>query len=240
MEVRLLTRPAAQCCLSSASTAPRSSFLIPQSLQITSRRHKSTSGRARRSLTIQPHPSFLAGPGPSDKAPGGGGHIVFNPPSSAPSVHHTPFKFLPKNDPRRRANLPSLFESSTTISYGTAATASPSSSSKAPGAAEHLGLPRLLHPSYKFTEKRHTLSEDDVAEMRRLRVADPAANSVAALARRFDCSHLFVMMCCQAPPEHAARRREDLERVKSRWGAIRSRAREDRQRRRDMLFRGEL
>ncbi|KAK1770861.1 mitochondrial ribosomal protein subunit L20-domain-containing protein [Phialemonium atrogriseum] len=230
MELRMLTRPAAQCCLSSARSSP----LFPQPIHMTSRRAKSTAGRMKRALNIQPHPSFLVASGSSDKAPGG--HIIFNPPSSAPSIYHTPFKFLPKNDPRRRANLPSLFDSSTTISYSRSTSNPASSSSSSPPT----DLPPVLHPSYAHAEKLHNLTESDVASMRALRAADPAANSVAALARRFGCSHLFVLMCCQAPADHAARRREGLERVKARWGPVRARAREDRQRRRELLFRGEI
>lgn len=227
MEVRLLSRPASQCCLS--STSGRTTSLLPlRPLHLTSRRHKSTSGRHRRSLNIQPHPSFLAPAGDSSTssaraARSPSSHIVFNPPSSAPSVFHTPFKFLPKNDPRRRANLPSLFDSSTTIAY--------SSSNDGPDPSS------VVLPS---KDRRHNVTEADVAEIRRLRAADPVTNSVGALARRYDCSHLFIMMCCQAPAEHAERHREALERVKSRWGHIRTKAREDRQRRRDMIFRGEL
>ena len=76
--------------------------------------------------------------------------------------------------------------------------------------------------------------------MRRLREEDPVTNSVVALAAKFGCSKLFVMMCCHAPKEHQEKHKERLEAVRERWGPVRSKAREDRVRRKEMLLRGEL
>ncbi|KAJ9141772.1 hypothetical protein NKR23_g7848, partial [Pleurostoma richardsiae] len=95
-------------------------------------------------------------------------------------------------------------------------------------------------PTGPATSKQYHLSREDVAEMRRLREADPEVWTVLALARKFDCAPMFVMMACQAPREKLESDRERVERVKARWGPRRSKAREDRQRRREMLLRGEI
>jgi hypothetical protein len=76
--------------------------------------------------------------------------------------------------------------------------------------------------------------------MRRLRAEDPVKNSVLSLSRQFQCSKLFVLMCCQAPKEHREKIQSQTEQVKSRWGPRRRAAREERQRRFAMLFNGEL
>ncbi|KAK3944079.1 mitochondrial ribosomal protein subunit L20-domain-containing protein [Diplogelasinospora grovesii] len=220
MEAQLLRRPAASCkCLLKPSSSTTSA-----SLPITAIRTKLTASRHRRALNVPPHPSMLLTPSSSAD------HILFNPPSSAPSVYHTPFKFLPKSDPRRRANLPSLFASSTTINYNPDSTSSSSSTTDLP--------PVVLEAELK--QKTHHLTKEDVEEMRRLREQDPVANTVQNLANKFRCSKLFVMMCCQAPREYRDQKQAQMEAIKNRWGPRRSAAREDRKRRLDMLFRGEL
>lgn len=215
MEAQRLLGPASRCCLSSNHTrllqqrAGAVQLVIP-------RREKSTSARTKRALNIRPHPSFLA-----DEAQD---HIIFNPPSSAPSVFHTPFKFLPKSDPRRRANLTALFGRSSTIAYGADRTSVP--------------LPPTVQAESKVP--RHHLSKEDVEELRHLRQSDPGTWGVSKLAKKFNCSPMFVMMCSQAPTEKLAEQKEKLEAVKARWGPIRSKAREDRSRRKAMLYRGEI
>ncbi|KAL2152572.1 hypothetical protein VTH82DRAFT_5756 [Thermothelomyces myriococcoides] len=215
-------------------------------------RHKSTAARTRRALNIPPHPSFLTSS--SDRPTTD--EIIYNPPSSAASVYHTPFKFLPKSDPRRRANLASeIVASSTTIQYPTSSSSSSSSSSSAATSTEQqqsedsspssssssddpVPFPSIEGaPRYKA---RHHLTKADIEEMRRLRAEDPATHTVQALSRRFQCSKLFVMMCCQAPKEHKDKVRADLERVKQRWGPRRQAAREERRARMGLLFQGEL
>ncbi|KAK0626833.1 mitochondrial ribosomal protein subunit L20-domain-containing protein, partial [Immersiella caudata] len=192
-------------------------------------RQKSTASRTKRALNIPPHSSFLSSPADtSDPTVATGSHIVFNPPSSAPSVYHTPFKFLPKSDPRRRANLTAtLFGSSTTIKFnpdGDSATA----------IAERLPVVRPEGP------KTYHLTEADVAEMRRLRYTDPVTNSVTALATRFKCPKLFVVMCCHSPAQHQKEAAARKEAVKNRWGPRKTAAREDRYRRKQMLLDGLL
>ncbi|KAK0652204.1 mitochondrial ribosomal protein subunit L20-domain-containing protein [Cercophora newfieldiana] len=239
MEVQLVRRPAASCChhalllssTSSLSTPSTASSqlrpLIANGLRGT--RQKSTASRTKRALNIAPHPSFLASPADaSNPATASGSHIIFNPPSSAPSVYHTPFKFLPKSDPRRRANLTaSLFASSTTIKFNRDGAA-------AAAIAEKLPLVRPEAP------KTYHLTEADVAEMRRLRAADPLTNSVSALATRFNCPKLFVVMCCHSNAKHQEEMAARKEAIKGRWGPRKTAAREDRQRRKQMLLDGLL
>ncbi|KAK2030539.1 hypothetical protein LX32DRAFT_321531 [Colletotrichum zoysiae] len=220
MEARTLTRPATALATllrqqtAAVSAAPR-------------RGHK-TFSRTKRSLNIPPHPDFLPA------APAAGDTIIYNPPSAAPSVYHTPFKFLPPSDPRRRANLSSLFANSSAAAAATSQTTPSSSSSAA------RPLPPALDVPSRGPNPRYHLSREDVAEIRRLRAEDPGFWSVTALARKFDCSETFVTICTPAPREHKERLERKLEGVKGRWGAIRTKAREDRARRKEMLFRGEL
>ncbi|KAK3685841.1 mitochondrial ribosomal protein subunit L20-domain-containing protein [Podospora appendiculata] len=232
MEARLLRRPAATCChrLLASSTTPAASLLPPVTLQFpsTGARHKSTTNRTKRALNIAPHASFLNKPSATDR-------IIFNPPSSAASVFHTPFKFLPKTDPRRRANLTSLFASSASIQFNSPSS-SASDAAPAPGTTEDTLPPKIGGR----VGRTHHMTKEDVLEMRRLRETDPVANSVNRLAAKFGCSHLFVLMCCQAPREHKEKHVAAGELVKSRWGPRRRAAREDRKRRLEMLFRGEL
>ena len=215
MEAPRLLGAASRCCLSSTRT--RLAQQHTGSVQIVlSRRGKSTAARAKRALNIPPHPSFLP-----DQTQD---HIIFNPPSSAPSVFHTPFKFLPKSDPRRRANLTALFGRSTTIDYdGDRATVT--------------ALPTVRAESQV---PRHHLTKEDVEEIRRLRASDPNEWSVSALAKKFNCAPMFVMMCSQATEEKLAQQKQKVEQAKARWGPIRAKAREDRRRRKEMIYRGEL
>ncbi|KAK1654168.1 mitochondrial ribosomal protein subunit L20-domain-containing protein [Colletotrichum phormii] len=212
MEARTLTRPAAT--LASLLRQQATTTTVPR------RGHK-TFSRTKRALNIPPHPDFL----PS--TPAAGDTIIYNPPSAAPSVYHTPFKFLPATDPRRRANLSTLFASSSSQSSSRSTATSPP-------------LPPALNVPSRGATPRYHLSKDDVAEIRKLRAQDPDFWSVSALARKFDCSETFITICTPAPREHTERLARKLEAVKGRWGGIRTKAREDRSRRKEMLFRGEL
>ncbi len=243
MEVQQLIRRPAACCLSLSSpyTTGTTRLLAsakPALTPLTSYRHASSRRRLKKALNIPPHPSFL------DTFSKGGSAssetIVINPPSSAPSVYHTPFKFLPKEDPRRRANLASLFSSarsaSTTIAYN-----DPNLHGLAAAAGTTPGdtplPPRFMTKNdAELLPTRHHLTEEDVAEMRRLRAEDPETHSVVALSRRFKCSKLFVLMCCQASRDHQQRRKEEKLGIINRWGPRKQAAVNERRRRLDMLF----
>ncbi|KAK4148059.1 mitochondrial ribosomal protein subunit L20-domain-containing protein [Dichotomopilus funicola] len=224
-------------------------------------RHKATSARTRRALRIGPHGSFISPDGsPADRATRPtADHIIYNPPASAASVLHTPFKFLPTNDPRRRANLASeLFSVSHPASASplrpSPASAAPTPTSSttetsqappdptvtstgiSPESFPALGK-RNGEPLYK---PQHHLTKEDIEEMRRLRTEDPVTNSVLTLAKRFKCSKLFVLMVCQAPRGHKEKIDAQLTATKERWGPRRRAAREERAARLGLLFNGQL
>ncbi|KAH8670862.1 mitochondrial ribosomal protein subunit L20-domain-containing protein [Xylariales sp. PMI_506] len=189
----------------------RSVRSLSSSVSLTSIRAQSTTARTKRALKIAPHPSFVT-------VDGAGDHVIFNPPSSVPSVYHTPFKFLPKSDPRRQANLSHLIRNMTTTTSDLA--------------------PEINRPN--FALPKHNVTKEQVEEMRALRAADPSRWSVVRLAAKFNCSNYFVMMCCRSSAEHRASEKTRLEAIKSRWGPIRTKAREERQKRKVLLSKGQL
>lgn len=202
--------------MATSSAASSGQQLQATQMQI---RTKATASRTKRALNIPPHPSFLAADAASEQDT-----IVFNPPSAAPSVYHTPFKFLPRNDPRRRANLASLFESR----FGRTTSASSSSPDSLPVLAEHM------------TTDRGPITREEVEEMRALRAGDPQKWTVRALSTKYDLPMGFIMACCQAPKEKIEFEKRKMELIRQRWGPAKRKAMEDRARRREMLYRGEI
>ncbi|KAF5023016.1 hypothetical protein F66182_4935 [Fusarium sp. NRRL 66182] len=193
------------------SSRPSAVPLIP------SRGHKTTS-RTKRSLKIAPHDSFL----PDRKAAfPASDSIIYNPPSSEASPLHTPFLFLPPNDARRAAI--------TRLRHTPGSPVAPVSEGKLPPAMKY---PRR-NPNYNLTAA-------DIQEMKRLRSEDPVTWSVNKLAEKFGCSTVFVKMAAPAPASYLKNLQAKQERREARWGAIRTQAREDRERRTGMLYRGEL
>jgi hypothetical protein len=93
---------------------------------------------------------------------------------------------------------------------------------------------------YKGREPKYHLKPEHIQEMRRLRNEDPLKWSNAALAKKFECSRMFVLMAAPAPKEHLEWLKTVLEKKKARWGPIRTKAREERSRRAAMMYRGEL
>ncbi len=249
----LATRRAASCCRStllapSRTTPPTRALLLTTRSPTTTTtpstapagvafplpsgaRTKATAARTRRALRIQPHDSFLhpqnkpghpAGPRPTTD------EIIFNPPSSLASVFHTPVKFLPRTDPRRRTAA---------LLSAAAAAGTPTSTASTTPRTNIDAFPSVPMPDAR---PRHHLTKADIEEMRRLRTEDPVTNSVVTLARKYECSQLFIMMCCHSPPEHQAKMREEEAKVRARWGPRRRAAREERERRAVMLENGEL
>ena len=200
MDVRLLRRPV--CNLLSG----RGHGLLAGNAA--ARRPDSTFQRTKKMLNIRPDSSFLY----SDKSPQQD-HIIFNPPSSTPSVFHTPLKFIPRDDKRRHLRANPVTSTTTSLP------------------------PAVVKP--KLNYQRHHLSEEDVAEIRRLRLTDPERWTRIKLARKFNCSSLFVGICCEATEEKKTAERAKLEAVKARWGPKRRMAREDRLKRREAVYRDE-
>ncbi|KAI8948427.1 mitochondrial ribosomal protein subunit L20-domain-containing protein [Xylaria longipes] len=215
METRQVLRPLGSLSHATSSSAvTRSPVFRSVFRSVASQRHQSTTSRTKKALKIAPHPDFLT-------PRSGQNHIIFNPPAAAPSVYHTPFKFLPKSDPRRQANLSRLLRSSSDLHAAS-------------------GSAQLPPPSRKseLREKKYNVTREQVEEMRQLRAQDPRTWSVLKLAEKFECSALFVMMCCKASPEHKENERQRLEAIKARWGPIRMKAREERQKRKVLLHQG--
>lgn len=181
-------------------------FLLPSwsdSTALVLRRYQSSYRRTKQRLRVKPDASF----GPSTEQTGD--HIIFNPPSSAPTTYHTPTKFLPPNDVRRRLRAESPLESSNT---------------------EKHDLPLIFKNS---TGEKNVLNENDIAEIRKLRAQDPMTWSRYKLAKQFNCNPLFVAMVCETSPEKKEIQKQILEAVKSRWGPKRTIAREDRELRKE-------
>ncbi|KAK0762604.1 hypothetical protein N5P37_005421 [Trichoderma harzianum] len=219
MDLRSLLRPASQLltplrCLS----APRAAVV---SLPLTSSRGHKTTARTKRALKISPHDSFL--PSRTTEFPAADS-IIYNPPASEASPSHTPFIFLPRNDPRRLA---------ITRLRSTANVDPTAYNSQTNGE-----LPPEMR--YKRRQPKYNLTKEHIEEMRRLRNEDPLTWSVQKLARKFECSTVFVQMAAPAPPEHLQWLKGKLERKMERWGPKKTAAREDRKRRAEMLYRGEL
>jgi hypothetical protein len=183
------------------------------SLNTTTRRHESSYRRTKQRLNVKPDASFVF----SNNSPQQD-HIIFNPPSSAPSVLHTPLKFLPKEDKRRQLFAPT-------------ATRTDSSTR----------LPPPVRPKQKYPH--HHLSDTDIAEIQRLHSSDPETWTNARLSRKFNCSMLFVTICIKnsggSPTQNGERRRAQAEAVMAKWGPRRRMAREDRLKRKELALRDE-
>jgi hypothetical protein len=179
-------------------------------LKSTSRRHQSSYRRTRSRLNIKPDASFL--PSKTEVHD----HIIYNPPPSAPNVYHTPTIFLPKSDKRRQM-------------HDLATQRNPQ---LATGDTQ-----RLPPPVRKPYEKRYHVTEAQMEEMRRLRKDDPAAWSVTALAKKFDCSRLFVSFVTEGlSADQQKQQKMVTEVIKSRWGTKRRIAREDRALRKERWY----
>ncbi|KAI9818653.1 MAG: hypothetical protein M1826_001334 [Phylliscum demangeonii] len=198
-----------------AHSPPWRDFTIPPLANHSFRCHASSYRRTKKKLVIKPEGSFLNLIGTPAQD-----HIVFNPPSSAPSIYHTPMIFLPKDDPRRN-----LF--------------APAARNPSVGGDPASNPPPLPPPLTPPKEKRYHLTQDDMVEIRRLRQTDPDQWTRAKLAKKFKCSSLFVGIVCEATKEHKEEQLKRIEDVKARWGRRRTMAREDRKRRRALWGRDE-
>jgi hypothetical protein len=181
----------------------------------TCRRNAATYRRTQKALRVKPDPAFI----PSKTEPQD--HIIFNPPSSAPNVYHTPSKFLPQTDPRRR--LHSLAPASQSSSPTPDETTSYSPILDATAASTN-----RLRPIRPQHEKKYHLGQEEIEEIRRLREQDPRQWTRVRLAEKFQCSQFFVSLCCSAP-EVKKEQDTQLEAIKKRWGRRKTEAREERQ-----------
>lgn len=196
----------------------------PSFLPFAQVRHESTTRRHKKLLHLPEAPSYT----PSSSHP----TLVFNPPSSAPNVYHTPLKFLPRDDSRRKLYATALSLStrhalqnrtSPISSPGTPLT-SPSSLPPKPSSS----LPPPVRQPYK---KQYHLGEQEIEEIRRLRNEDPDMWTRVRLAEKFGCSQFFVGLVAKNQ-DKAKRVDAEHEKARLRWGSRRRMAREDRGRRR--------
>ncbi|KLJ12434.1 hypothetical protein EMPG_12533 [Blastomyces silverae] len=191
-------------------------FLLPSwsesaTSALVCRRYQSTFRRLKQRLRVKPDASF------SPLPPNSPERIIYNPPSSAPSVYHTPTKFLPPDDVRRKLRAASF-----------------PGDTLQPQQQQHSRLPLVLRHK---SQTKNILGEQEIAEMRQLRLQDPMKWSRYALAQRFGCSAHFVMQVCDAGPQKKEIQQQVLEAIKSRWGKKRTIAREDRQLRKELWAR---
>lgn len=198
MEARLARRPISDLILG------KQKCLL--SLNVTARRHESSSRRSKHRLNVKPDASFTSNNSPQQD------HIICNPPSSAPSVFQTPLLFVPKEDKRRQ-----LF------------------SAIASRQATPSRLPPVI-PKFAPVGIRHHLKDSDIAEIQRLRGSDPEKWTALRLSKKFNCSTRFIQMCAEAPEEKKERDRQKLEALKARWGPKKTLAREDRLKRKELAL----
>ena len=168
-----------------------------------SRRWESTFRRTRKALRSKLEESFL--PSRTETRE----HIIFNPPSSAPNVYHTPQKFLPQADPRSKLH-------------------SSASSPLAASVSSQLPEARRATAVRAQYDKKYHLNESQIEEIRSLRAEDPRKWTRVKLAEKFECSQFFISLCCCAP-EVKKEQDETLAEIKRRWGRKKTEAREDRQ-----------
>ena len=191
-----------------------SKFLPSRALSLPFHRHQSNARRTTKRLRVKPDPTFTSSIAPEKL----NDDIVFNPPSSAPSVYETPPLFLPPDDPRHQLLAQSHHH------------ANPYNG---PGGRN------LPPPVRKTEEKKYHLTPKEIEEIRMLRSKDPFTWTRKALAEKFACSQFFVGMVCPANEERKEQQRQILENVKEKWGRRKRYAREDRARRRDLWARDE-
>lgn len=220
---------------------PRHNCSTPSHPTTTFRRHIATARRTTKHLHLGPDPSFLPLPQASIrtsqspyirekygvKAPRSmlisesRSRIIYNPPSSMPSVYDTPNIFLPAGDPRKALSTPQSADGTAEVTTNTNSSSSSSSS------------PHLPPPLRPITEKKYHLTEADISEIRRLREEDPVKNSRTILAKRYNASRFFVGMVAEASQQHKKKKWQEMESVKESWGKRRREAREGRKRRRE-------
>ncbi|KAF1834765.1 hypothetical protein BDW02DRAFT_321869 [Decorospora gaudefroyi] len=195
----------------------------PSLLPLTQCRHESSTRRHRKLLALPEAPSYTR----RSTAP----TLVFNPPSSAPNVYHTPSKFLPKEDKRLR-----LYAAAQQHAHKVAHSRQ-TSPIAAPGTPLHTGSHLPPRPSASLPapvrepyEKKYHLTESDVQEIRRLRKQDPNTWTRVKLAEKFGCSQFFVGMVAKNVKK-AERVEKEHRASRKKWGNRKRLAKEDRERR---------
>ncbi|USP78490.1 uncharacterized protein yc1106_05764 [Curvularia clavata] len=194
----------------------------------TQTRFESTTRRHRKLLALPAAPSYT----PDTSSPS----LIYNPPSSAPNVHHMPLKFLPKEDKRRQLYASAHQQAQhAALARQNPSIASPGTPLHSPSGAHLPPRPSTALPPPVRTpyEKKYHLSETEVAEIRRLRAADPDTWTRVKLAEKFGCSQFFVGLVAKNEGK-AGRVERQHDEARQKWGTRRREAREDRGRRREL------
>ncbi|PCH40008.1 hypothetical protein WOLCODRAFT_116483 [Wolfiporia cocos MD-104 SS10] len=93
-------------------------------------------------------------------------------------------------------------------------------------------------PIRKDREQRPLVSDEDILEIRRLRLADPFTWSRTRLAEKFNCTPGFIGRVAAAKPsarkQILAKRDEEHETVRSQWGENKTFVREARRKRKEL------
>ncbi|KAK6339248.1 hypothetical protein TWF718_008671 [Orbilia javanica] len=234
------------------TTLPKLNLITPCARQ--QLRYKSTTRRMTKALRLHPHGSFIgtASTMPSRSATSRDltpvvssvvPNIIHNPPAAAPTPFITPKLFVPKQDPRYEA--PSGTAILTSAPAVTAVDVNPrpevtsaSSSGEGVSAGGVAGEPSKLPPSLRRPyQKTYHLDEAQVKEIQRLRGENPDVYTRRKLAKMYGCSEFFVGMVAPTTEERKKEMRKKVEDVKAGWGRIRSFAREERGRRRELWSR---
>ncbi|MCJ1407196.1 hypothetical protein MMC19_001267 [Ptychographa xylographoides] len=214
----------------STTTTPLTSTSTSSSTlqSLTTRRHESSSRRTTKRLRpkqssaallpLRTPPTHFKSQSQPQLQPQTQDHIIFNPPSTAPSPYHTPPIFLPPTDPRRTLLAPVHTHLNP---HGTDPT---------------LRLPPPVRREY---EKVYHLGAQEIDEIRTLRKEDPWKWTRSVLAAKFGCTEFFVGMVAPATEERMEWSRRLVEQDRARWGRRRTEAREARGKRREMWGRDE-
>lgn len=224
---------------------------------LTSVRHESTTRRMTKALRLHPHASFIGTastiPSKSSHPPPSLAksvspvssvlpHIIHNPPAAAPTPLITPRLFIPQGDPRYSAPAPSAIVTSrpltnphpalsTEISAATENEVSSAPETPPEDALKKARLPPALRQPYK---KTYHLSEDQIKKIQELRGKNPNVWTKRRLAQEYGCSELFISMVAPTTAERKKEMEGKLEEVKKGWGRIRTFARQERARRREL------
>lgn len=97
--------------------------------------------------------------------------------------------------------------------------------------------PPVLPGRSTLKGKSYHLNPEQIEQIRKLRLEDPANNTRKSLASQYNVSPLFISMVSEPPKEWKQEMDSRLTTIKSKWHVRRASAREDRKRRKDLWYR---
>ncbi|KAK6332579.1 hypothetical protein TWF730_004239 [Orbilia blumenaviensis] len=217
-------------------------------------RYKSTTRRMTKALRLHPHASFIGTASTLPSRSATSRHlpahpvaapilptIIHNPPSAAPTPYITPKLFLPTEDPRYEPpSETAILKSPPPANYApinphpeatVESSTEAGSTAAAAVAAEVEKLPPALTRPY---QKTYHLNEADVKKIQKLRGENPDVYTRRKLAKMFGCSEFFVGMVAPTTDERKMEMKKRASDVRAGWGKIRTFARMERGRRREL------